>query len=47
LKIPISKPYFTKCEKTNIIKPLKSGWVVQGPYVKKFENLFRNFTKSK
>ena len=47
MKIPISKPYFTKCEKTNIIKPLKSGWVVQGPYVKKFENLFRNFTKSK
>lgn len=47
MKIPISKPYFTKCEENNIIKPLKTGWVVQGKYVQKFEKKFEKFTNIK
>ena len=45
--IPITKAIFGKEEKDAIIKPLESGWVVQGPYVSKFEKMFREFTKSK
>jgi len=44
LKIPISKPYFDENEKDEIIKPLESGWVVQGKYVHEFESLFEKFT---
>ncbi len=47
MKIPITKPVFDNCEKENIIRPLETGWVVQGPYVKEFEKLFREFTKTK
>lgn len=47
MRIPIAKPYFTKEEKENLIKPLETGWVVQGPYVDSFENSFRDYTKSK
>lgn len=44
MKIPISKPYFDTEEKEIIQKPLESGWVVQGPFVKEFEQLFAEFT---
>ncbi|MCP0914345.1 MULTISPECIES: DegT/DnrJ/EryC1/StrS family aminotransferase [Legionella] len=44
--IPITKAVFDEREYTEIIKPLQSGWVVQGPYVKQFEQLFADFTKS-
>jgi dTDP-4-amino-4,6-dideoxygalactose transaminase len=44
MKIPISKTVFTEEEFLNIIKPLKSGWVVQGPYVEEFENKWSLFT---
>ena len=44
MKIPISKTYFTKEDFENIIKPLESGWVVQGPFVSEFENKWSNFT---
>ena len=46
MKIPISKPYFGDEEQQAIIKPLQTGWVVQGPYVKQFETQFSAFTKA-
>lgn len=45
--IPISKPYFDNKEKQAIVKPLETGWVVQGPNVAKFQEMFSKFTKSK
>lgn len=47
MNIPITKTVFTEEEKQAIIKPLETGWVVQGPNVAKFEKMFCNFTKSK
>ncbi len=43
-KIPITKPYFGPEEMEKILEPLKSGWVVQGPFVKEFEGKFSSFT---
>lgn len=45
--IPITKPILGDEEKAEIIKPLETGWIVQGPYVEKFQELFCEFTKSK
>jgi dTDP-4-amino-4,6-dideoxygalactose transaminase len=45
--IPITKAVFDENEYTEIIKPLQSGWVVQGPYVKQFEQMFAEYTNSK
>ena len=44
--IPIAKTLFDENDIANIIKPLESGWVVQGPFVKQFEDGFSNFTKA-
>ena len=38
--LPISIPSFTKDEEQAVINTLRSGWVSQGPEVKKFEELF-------
>lgn len=46
-KIPITKPSFNEEDFCLIQEPLKSGWVVQGPFVEKFENLFCEFTGAK
>ena len=43
MKVPITKPYFTEEELREIEDTLKSGWVVQGPKVKKFEELFAEY----
>ncbi len=45
--IPISKTVFSQVERENILKPLNSGWVVQGPYVKEFEEKWSKFTGAK
>lgn len=45
MKIPITKAILDDAEKTAILKPLESGWVVQGPFVKEFENLFKQFIR--
>lgn len=45
--IPISKTIFSDREKANILKPLESGWVVQGPFVKEFEEKWSTFTGAK
>lgn len=42
--IPITKPLFGPEEMAAIQKPLETGWVVQGPYVKQFERQFCEFT---
>ena len=42
--IPITKPFFGEEELRAVQLPLESGWVVQGPYVAKFEEMFSAFT---
>jgi dTDP-4-amino-4,6-dideoxygalactose transaminase len=46
MKIPITKPVFGQEELDAVQIPLKKGWVVQGPYVKEFEDKFSAFTGS-
>ncbi len=46
MKIPITKAVFDEAEKNIIVKPLETGWVVQGPYVKNFEDQFAAFVHS-
>jgi perosamine synthetase len=43
-RIPITKPFFDKAEYEAVLRPLESGWVVQGPYVRQFEEKFAAFT---
>ena len=45
--IPITKPYFTKNEVEAVKKVIESGWVVQGPKVKEFEEKFAKFVGAK
>lgn len=44
MKIPITKPYFDENEHRLIRQPLETGWVVQGPFVKQFEEQVARFT---
>lgn len=46
MNIPITKTIFGEEEKNAIVKPLETGWVVQGPNVAKFQELFASFTKA-
>ena len=47
MNVPISRTELTKEEKKIVQSPLDSGWLVQGPYVKKFEEKFSRFTNAK
>jgi len=47
MNIPITKTIFGKEEAEAIVKPLETGWVVQGPNVAKFQEMFANFTGAK
>ncbi len=47
MKIPITKTIFGKEEAEAIIRPLETGWVVQGPNVAKFQEMFSEFTGAK
>lgn len=47
MNIPITKTIFGDEEKEAIVKPLETGWVVQGPNVAKFQTMFADFTGSK
>ncbi len=47
MNIPITKTIFGKEEAEAIVKPLETGWVVQGPNVAKFQEIFANFTGAK
>ncbi len=42
--IPITKPYFGEAERQAVLRPLDSGWLVQGPFVQEFEAKFTAFT---
>jgi dTDP-4-amino-4,6-dideoxygalactose transaminase len=44
MTIPITKPFFGPEELRAVQEPLESGWVVQGPFVKRFEDRFSEFT---
>jgi perosamine synthetase len=45
--IPITKPVFGPEELRAVQLPLESGWVVQGPYVEQFEQLFSKYTEAR
>lgn len=47
MNIPISKTVFEKSEFENILKPLTTGWVVQGSFVREFEDKWCAYTGSK
>ena len=47
MNIPITKTIFDIEEREAIVKPLETGWVVQGPNVAKFQEMFAQFTGSK
>ena len=44
MKIPITKPVFGPEESAAVVKPLETGWVVQGPFVAEFERKFSAFS---
>jgi len=46
LKIPITKPVFGAEERAAVVKPLETGWVVQGPFVAEFEQKFSTFSSA-
>lgn len=46
MKIPIAKTEFTEQDLNSVRKVLESGWVVQGPVVKEFEDIWCKFTGS-
>ena len=45
--IPISKTYFDEDDYKAVVQPLKDGWVIQGKFVKEFEDLFSVYTGAK
>lgn len=47
MNIPITKPSFDDREPAAIATVLDSGWVVQGPKVAEFEDLFAGFTDAR
>jgi len=44
MTIPITRPFFGPEELRAVQEPLETGWVVQGPFVKRFEDKFSEFT---
>jgi perosamine synthetase len=46
MHIPITKPLFGPEELRAVQRPLETGWVVQGPYVRQFEERFAAFAGS-
>jgi len=47
LNIPIAKTNLLDTEINAVLDPLQSGWLVQGPKVKEFEEKWSNFTGAK
>lgn len=45
--IPIGKTYFDDSDFSAVAQPLKDGWVLQGKFVKEFEDTFSKFTEAK
>ena len=47
MKIPLAKPYFTEEEIDELRDTLQSGWVAQGPRVKKLEDIISQHSDAK
>jgi perosamine synthetase len=47
MRVPITKPLFDEADLESLRGPIESGWVVQGPKVKEFEQKFTEFTGAK
>lgn len=47
MKVPIARTHLTGKEFNIIRKPLESGWLVQGKYVKEFEDKWSEYTGAK
>ena len=45
--IPITRPYIGSKEGRNACKVIKSGWLTQGPVVRKFEEDFADYVRAK
>ncbi len=43
MKVPIAKVHLTENEINSVLEPLRSGWLVQGPKVKEFEDKWSDF----
>ena len=43
-KIPITQVLIDEAEMAAVVEPLRTGWLVQGPYVNQFEDKFERFT---
>ncbi len=46
MSIPITKVLIDEAEMAAVIEPLQTGWLVQGPHVKTFEDKFAAYTNS-
>ncbi len=46
MKVPISKNWLSDAEFQAVLRPLRDGWLVQGPRVREFENAFSAFTSA-
>lgn len=44
VQVPIARTSLTDSEIESVLGPLKSGWLVQGPKVREFEELWSDFT---
>lgn len=44
MNIPIARTSLTEAEITSVLEPLRSGWLVQGPKVREFEQKWSAFT---
>ncbi len=47
MKIPIARTSLTEAETRSVLKPLRSGWLVQGEEVRRFESKWSAFTGAK
>jgi dTDP-4-amino-4,6-dideoxygalactose transaminase len=46
MNVPIAKTNLTEKEINSVLEPLESGWLVQGPKVREFEEKWSDFTKA-
>jgi len=44
MSIPIARTDLTEAEILSVLEPLRNGWLVQGPYVRQFEEKWSAFT---
>lgn len=47
MNVPIARTSLLECEIQSVMEPLRSGWLVQGPKVREFEEKWSNFTGAK